>query len=155
MVLSYHAEYLTRHPLYSGWGKIWVGGTNGSRGYIFLSWFQALCMFVDDGHCPFPGLLRCKWKGAARCLLFCISFLSFQAPGLASVWVTRSSQEALSPALPSIWDGLPELSEVVRPPASLFPEVLGAVAPHLLGLCCCWSALGCSIGPRGISNPCR
>ena len=82
-------------------------------------------------------------------------FFLLEAPGPASVWVTRSSQEVPSPAPPSIQDDSPEPSEVMGPLAPLFPVVLGAVAPCLLGLCCCWSVLGCSMGPGGTNSPSR
>ena len=129
--------------------------TDGSRGYIFLRWFQACHVFMDEAHRFLPGLLRCKGKGAARCVLPCVGFLFLEAPGLESVRVTRSSQEAQSPAASSIQDDSPEPSEVIGPLAPLFPVALGAAVPRLLGLCCCWSALGHSIGPGGTGNPCR
>ena len=155
MVLGNHTEYLTRHPFHCGWSEVRMIGTDGSQGYIFLRWFQAHRVFMGEAHHILPGLLRCKGKGAARCVLPCISFLSFGGTWAGLSMVTRSSQEAPSPALPSIQDDLPELSEVIGPLTPLFPVAPGATAPHLLGLCCCWSALGHSIGPGGTSNPCR
>ena len=88
-------------------------------------------MFMDDAHHFLPGLLRCKGKGVARSVLSCISFFFLQAPGQASARVTRLSQEVPSPAPPSIQDGSPEPPEVIRPPALLFPVVLGAMTSRL------------------------
>ena len=123
-------------------------------------------IFLWDGSRPFTCLwmvpiasslasLDVRGKGQQDVGFPASVFFLLEAPGLASAWVTRSSQEAPSPAPPSIEDDSPEPSEVVGPLALLFPVALGAVAPHLLGLCCCWSILGHSIGPEGTGIPCR
>ena len=132
MVLGDHTEYLARHPFHCGQSEIRIIGTDGSRGYIFPRWFQAHCVFVDNAHHFLPGLLRCKGKGAARCVLPCIGFL-LQAPGPASAWVTRSSQEVPSPTLPSIQDDLPEPPEVVRPPTPIIPSGARGSSPSSIG----------------------
>ena len=155
MVLTDHTEYLTRHPIHCGQREIWIGGTNGSRGYISLGWLQALHMLMDGAHSFLPGLLRCGGKGAVRCGLPASVFFLLEAPGPASAWATRSSHEAPSPTPPSIQDDSLEPSEVIGPLTPLFPVALGATAPHLLDLCCCWSVLGCSISPGGTGTPCR
>ena len=77
MVLGDHTEYLTHHPFHCGWSEVWIIGTDGSQGYIFLRWFQAHHVFMDEAHHFLPDLLRCKGEGVARCVLPCISFLSF------------------------------------------------------------------------------
>ena len=97
---------------------------------------------MDEADHFLPGLLRYKGKGAARCVPPCVGFLFLlEAPGPASAWVTRSSQEAPSPTLPSIQDDSTEPSDVIGPLTPLFPVAPGATAPHLLDLCCCWSVL--------------
>ena len=123
-------------------------------------------IFLWDGSRPFT----CSWmvpiasslassdvrgKGQQDACCTALVFFLLEAPGPASVWATRSSHEAPSPAPPSIQDDSPEPSEVIGPLAPLFLVVLGAAAPRLLDLCCCWSVLGCSIGPGGTSTPCR
>ena len=153
MVLGYHTEYLTCHSLDGSWGEIRVVGTNGSGGYISLRWFKALCVFMDNAYHSLPGSSDANGKGWSGACCSASVFFLLQTPGPASAWVTRSSQEAPSPAPPSIQDGSVELPEVVRPPALLFPEALGATAPHLMGLWGCWSALGCSMGSGGTGIP--
>ena len=119
---------------------------DGSRPFAY-SWMVPIASSLVSSD------VRGKGQQDAGCPALVVFLL--EAPGLALARATRSSHEALSPTPPSIQNDSPEPSEVIGPLALLFPVVLGATAPHLLDLCCCWSILGCSIGPGGTSTPWR
>ena len=155
MVLRDHTEYLACHPVHCSQREIWIGGPNGSRGYISLGGSRpfACSWMVPIASSLASAVARGKGRQDAGCSASV--FFLLEAPGPASAQATRSSYEAPSPTPPSIQDDSPEPSEVIGPLALLFPVVLGAAAPHLLDLCCCWSILGHSIGPGGTGTPCR